>query len=436
MAKQQLILPAEQLAEMTFPLQGLNVSTVFDQQPPGTAPVGLNVRSYESLTSRARGGSRPGLSQYIPAQVDGAFKIQHLAVIVDPQAEALPGGTPPGDPQASNRNAFGGSLGYAPVRFPNEPGRTYPRRAGVLTITAKNQTKAQGDTFTFDGTEFTVSGLVGGDSVSSVTLISAGADSGASDGTYPIVPSAAVGSGLSGYTIHYASGTMTVSGLIYVQSASNAFVAPPQANTPLTQTLAFTSNVRIGDLLIAFVFTQQLGGVGQTTPVTVTVTDSLGNTYAQAGSYAQLSVTHSLSVWYSVSASAGPCTISAQANVTTSFDLAILNYRGTKITGVLDDFSKNAIPFDPLQSTFSKNTGTVPVAGANELLVACFCQSGGGAYTVGAGFIQREQVSAIINGVYLYVEDWIGVSSGTVGDATDFFGFGNYVAIGVSFKPA
>ncbi len=155
MAKNQIILPVETLAEMTFPLQGLNVATVYDQQPPGTAPVGLNVRSYEALTSRARGGSRPGLSQYIPAQVDGAFKIQHLAVIVDPQAEALPGGTPPGDQAGPGRNATGGLLGYPPVRFPVEPGRTYPAPAPPpvgTTVPEISVVSAGGAIITFSGT--------------------------------------------------------------------------------------------------------------------------------------------------------------------------------------------------------------------------------------------------------------------------------------------
>lgn len=126
MAKQPQILAQESLTEMLFPLRGIDVACVFDQQPPDSTPVGLNVRAYESLTERARGGSRPGLSRYINAQVSGSNKIQHLTYIVDPQAVALGGGTPPGPPTAPNRNLFGGSGGLAPVRYPVEPGRTYP----------------------------------------------------------------------------------------------------------------------------------------------------------------------------------------------------------------------------------------------------------------------------------------------------------------------
>ncbi len=80
----------------------------------------------------------------------------------------------------------------------------------ALTITADNQGKIYGTTFTFAGTEFTTTGLIFTDSVSSVTLTSAGAPAAAPAGTYPIVPSAAVGTGLSNYAITYVNGTMTV----------------------------------------------------------------------------------------------------------------------------------------------------------------------------------------------------------------------------------
>ena len=59
------------------------------------------------------------------------------------------------------------------------------------------------------GTSFTESGLVDGDTVTSVNLIAPGGGE-APEGTYPIVPSAAVGTGLSNYTISYLNGTLAV----------------------------------------------------------------------------------------------------------------------------------------------------------------------------------------------------------------------------------
>jgi serine protease AprX len=80
----------------------------------------------------------------------------------------------------------------------------------ALTVKANNITKAFGTTYTFAGTEFTATGLFSPDSVASVTLTSAGAAAGAAGGFYPIVPSAAVGSGLGNYVVTYVNGSFRV----------------------------------------------------------------------------------------------------------------------------------------------------------------------------------------------------------------------------------
>ena len=79
-----------------------------------------------------------------------------------------------------------------------------------LTVTANNAAKAYGQTITFAGTEFTATGLTNGDSISSVTLASTGAANTAAAGAYPIVASAAAGTGLGNYTISYVNGNLTV----------------------------------------------------------------------------------------------------------------------------------------------------------------------------------------------------------------------------------
>lgn len=80
---------ADQFIDLPFPTSGLNTSTDFAEQVPGTTPSGTNVRGYEPNTDRNRGGSRPGLVKYLDAQANGVSVIQHLNVIVDPQAGAL-----------------------------------------------------------------------------------------------------------------------------------------------------------------------------------------------------------------------------------------------------------------------------------------------------------------------------------------------------------
>jgi hypothetical protein len=93
----------------------------------------------------------------------------------------------------------------------------------TLTITANNRTKTYGQSVTFSGTEFTTSGLVNGDTVSSVTLVSSGtAPTAAVLGSpYTIVPSLAGGTGLTNYSISYSIGNLTISGAPLTVTASS-----------------------------------------------------------------------------------------------------------------------------------------------------------------------------------------------------------------------
>jgi hypothetical protein len=94
-----------------------------------------------------------------------------------------------------------------------------------ITVTASDRTKSYGDAVTFEGTEFSVTpgGLVGGDQITTVTLISAGAASAATvaDSPYDIVASTAVGSGLGNYDIGYVVGKLTVNRATLVVTPAN-----------------------------------------------------------------------------------------------------------------------------------------------------------------------------------------------------------------------
>jgi filamentous hemagglutinin family protein len=111
----------------------------------------------------------------------------------------------------------------------------------VLTITASNQSKVYGNTLVFGGTEFTTSGLFNGDTVSLVSLSSAGATETATVGGSPYVISIAnaAGSGLGNYSISYVPGSLNV-------TPGSLFV------TPVNQTKVYGS---------AFAFTGQEFGV-------------------------------------------------------------------------------------------------------------------------------------------------------------------------------
>ena len=94
-----------------------------------------------------------------------------------------------------------------------------------VTVTANDQQKLRGQSLTLGTTAFSTSSLVGSDSISSVTLTSAGAAAGAGAGSYPIVPSAAVaasGTDLNNYAITYSDGTLSVldAGLVGLNGVS------------------------------------------------------------------------------------------------------------------------------------------------------------------------------------------------------------------------
>ncbi|MEI6084335.1 MAG: MBG domain-containing protein [Verrucomicrobiota bacterium] len=84
-----------------------------------------------------------------------------------------------------------------------------------LVITASAQSKTYGTAIALGTTAFTTSGLLPGDSVTSVTLSSNGGTA-ATDAAagYTIAASAAVGTGLSNYLITYQTGVLTVNPLV------------------------------------------------------------------------------------------------------------------------------------------------------------------------------------------------------------------------------
>ncbi|MGE8504959.1 MAG: filamentous hemagglutinin N-terminal domain-containing protein [Pseudomonas sp.] len=79
-----------------------------------------------------------------------------------------------------------------------------------LTITADNASKTAGQAANLSG--FSTSGLVAGDQVSDVSLVSSGAAASAAVGHYAIVASDAMGLGLGNYDITYVDGVLTVTG--------------------------------------------------------------------------------------------------------------------------------------------------------------------------------------------------------------------------------
>ncbi|MBI3174031.1 MAG: Ig-like domain repeat protein, partial [Chloroflexi bacterium] len=137
----------------------------------------------------------------------------------------------------------------------------------ALSITASNGSKTYGDTKTFTGSEFTASGLVGSDSVASVTLASSGAPATAAVGPYAITASGATGTGLGNYAITYHDGSLTVAAKALSITASNG--TKTYGDTKTFAGTEFTAN----------------GLVNSDTVTSVTLTSSGSVATANVGTY-------------------------------------------------------------------------------------------------------------------------------------------------------
>jgi hypothetical protein len=116
-------------------------------------------------------------------------------------------------------------IGYTPA--------TLTITQATLTITATNRSKVFAATYTPDTTppspDLNISGLVNSDTVANVTLTCAGYAAAAlpQPTPYPVVPSAATGTGLGNYTIGYVNGQFTIGYGTCAGSNPNATIQQP-----------------------------------------------------------------------------------------------------------------------------------------------------------------------------------------------------------------
>jgi hypothetical protein len=144
-----------------------------------------------------------GTSAFTPIGLVNSDSVSSVTLSSAAAGASATVGTYPITPSA----ASGSGLANYAISYVNGMLTVTPK---ALTITATNRSKTYGSSLALGTTAFTTSGLVNGNTVSSVTLTSAGTAASAPVGTYPIFPSAASGSGLSNYTIGYVNGTLTV----------------------------------------------------------------------------------------------------------------------------------------------------------------------------------------------------------------------------------
>ena len=146
--------------------------------------------------------------------------------------------------------------------------------------------------------------------------------------------------------------------------------------TTADQSLAFTSNVTAGNLLVMGM------REGATPPGNPTVTDSLGNTWTLAQAFSNQFV------YYTKTASSGACTVTVNSQGTVSTRMVILEFSGTfgtapfhtAATGVSQGFS----PITSNAVTPSAANGVMIALCANDATTdSTFTVTGGSGYTLG-----------------------------------------------------
>jgi len=148
--------------------------------------------------------------------------------------------------------------------------------------------------------------------------------------------------------------------------------AAGNGNSASGRTQAFTSNVTAGNAIVVCVSTYNSG------TLTVTVTDSLGNTYSQAGSYST-NVVNRVSIWYAVNITGGACTVTVTPSASAYMDICVIEYSGVKTSSPVSSTTGTT----GTSGTYAPGTLTVATAGSVAIGVAgvtantnTFCGSG------------------------------------------------------------
>jgi hypothetical protein len=201
--------------------------------------------------------------------------------------------------------AVGSGVGNYNISYVNGTLHVDPKNASV---TGNNRSKTYGQTVTFTGTEFTISGFINGDTVTSVTLTSAGAPATATvtapGPDYAIVPTNAVGTGLGNYNISYANGTL------HINTAGLTITALPRSKvfgvtyTPDTTPPSLDLNIVglvNGDLVTNVTLTcpgYPAAALPQPTPYTITPSAAVFSPAGAGGNYTISYMTGQFTIGY------------------------------------------------------------------------------------------------------------------------------------------
>jgi filamentous hemagglutinin family protein len=200
----------------------------------GNYTLSPNAATNASITPAALSVSADALSKTY-GEADPSFTFNFAGFVGGDNASLFTGrlARAAGETVAGGPYAIGqGTLSAGGNYTINFTGADFTITPAALTITANDAQKDEGDTLLLNG--FSVAGLVAGDSVSGVSLTSAGTVANAAPGTYVITASNAAGTGLSNYAITYVNGQLTVIEMPLVQP--NPLPGTPQLPGDITLT--------------------------------------------------------------------------------------------------------------------------------------------------------------------------------------------------------
>ncbi|WP_165825242.1 YDG domain-containing protein [Rhodopseudomonas palustris] len=233
----------------------------------------------------------------------------------------------------------------------------------TLTITAANATKTYGTDLSFVGTEFTASGLTNGDTVSGVTLSSAGAAASKGTGTYQVTASAATGTGLSNYLIYYNPGSLNVTPAPLTITANNQSKTYGSAisldSTAFTVTGALYNNDKVTGVTLSSFGTNATAAAGGSTIYASNATGSGLNNY---------SITYATG-WLTVN----PAPLTITANDASKTYGAVSGMAGYSVTGSLYNG-------DTLTSVTLSSAGAYGTAGVGSYSISASGAAGTGIY--------------------------------------------------------
>jgi len=213
----------------------------------------------------------------------------------------------------------------------------------------------------------------------------------------------------------------------YVQGANNGGGAGP------TQTLAYTSNNTVGNLLVCAV---RLSSTGNT----ITVTDSQGNGgWTQAAAQGQTTDVHTNYLWYCANCKAGANTITVTeaGGATSNIDILIAEYSGVAtVTPILD---KTASAQTNGSATFSSGN-TATTTNPTELLIGSATSSSGNsglptANTFGSSVSATGRLGSPGGGVKLFLFDGVTTATGAYAASATWSASGNGTSIIATFLP-